>query len=120
MLLICSIRKQGMLSNKFAATTNKEFTDALQSLKKNNMKNLVIDLRSNGGGYMSAAIDLANHFFRDKKLLVYLIGRKYPRRDYKSSGSGNLASARVVVLTDETSASASEIFAGAIQDWDRG
>ncbi|HPY68081.1 MAG TPA: S41 family peptidase [Bacteroidales bacterium] len=106
--------------NKFAATTNKEFTDALQSLKKNNMKNLVIDLRSNGGGYMSAAIDLANHFFRDKKLLVYLIGRKYPRRDYKSSGSGNLASARVVVLTDETSASASEIFAGAIQDWDRG
>lgn len=106
--------------NKFAATTNKEFTDALQSLKKNNMKNLVIDLRNNGGGYMAAATDLANHFFRDQKLLVYLIGRKYPRRDYQSSGSGDLASERVVVLTDEGSASASEIFAGAIQDWDRG
>lgn len=106
--------------NKFAATTNKEFSDALQSLKKNNMQNLVIDLRNNGGGYMAAATDLANHFFSDQKLLVYLIGRKYPRRDYKSSGSGALASTRVVVLTDEGSASASEIFAGAIQDWDRG
>ena len=106
--------------NKFAATTDKEFRDALVQLKQKNMKNLVIDLRNNGGGYMAAATDLANHFFRDQSLLVYLIGRKYPRRDYKSAGSGDLSSARVVVLTDEGSASASEIFAGAIQDWDRG
>ncbi|MZP56081.1 MAG: PDZ domain-containing protein [Bacteroidales bacterium] len=106
--------------NKFAATTDKEFRDAVAQLKQKNMKNLVIDLRNNGGGYMAAATDLANHFFRDKNLLVYLIGRKYPRKDYKSAGSGDLSSARVVVLTDEGSASATEIFAGAIQDWDRG
>jgi carboxyl-terminal processing protease len=106
--------------NKFAATTDKEFRDAIAQLRQKNMKNLVIDLRNNGGGYMAASTDLANHFFRDQRLLVYLIGRKYPRRDYKSSGSGDLAQARLVVLTDEGSASASEIFAGAIQDWDRG
>ena len=106
--------------NKFAATTDKEFRDAVAQLKQKNMKNLVIDLRNNGGGYMAAATDLANHFFRDKNLLVYLIGRKSPRKDYKSAGSGDLSSARVVVLTDEGSASATEIFAGAIQDWDRG
>jgi len=106
--------------DKFAATTEKEFEDALVSLKKSNLQNLVIDLRGNGGGYMVAATEIANHFFTDRKILVYLIGRKTPRQDYKSSGSGDLSSARVVVLTDERSASASEIFAGALQDWDRG
>jgi carboxyl-terminal processing protease len=89
-------------------------------LKQKNMQNLVIDLRGNGGGYMLAATLLADKFFTDQKLLVYLSGRKTPRQDYKSSGSGSLSSARVVVLTDEQSASASEIFAGALQDWDRG
>lgn len=106
--------------NKFAATTEKEFKDALLKLMKSNMKNIIIDLRNNGGGYMLAATDMANHFFSDKKLLVYLIGRKTPRQDYRSTGNGDLSSARVVVLTDEGSASASEILAGAIQDWDRG
>ena len=106
--------------NKFAATTEKEFENALAVLKKNNMKNIIIDLRGNGGGYMIAATELANNFFSNSNLLVYLIGRKTPRQDYKSSGTGSLASARVVVLTDEGSASASEIFAGALQDWDRG
>jgi carboxyl-terminal processing protease len=106
--------------NKFAATTEKEFEDAIAKLKKSNMQNIIIDLRSNGGGVMSAATDLANHFFTDKKLLVYLVGRKTPRQDYKSTGSGDLSSARVIVLTNEESASASEIFAGAIQDYDRG
>jgi carboxyl-terminal processing protease len=106
--------------NKFAATTEREFDSALVKLKKNNMKNLVIDLRSNGGGYMQASTQVVNHFFSDRKLLVYLIGRKTPRQDYKSSGSGDLSSARVAVLTDDGSASASEIVAGAIQDWDRG
>ena len=106
--------------NKFAATTDKEFSEAVLQLRENSMKNLIIDLRSNGGGYMLAATALAEKFFPDKKLLVYLNGRKTPRQDYNSSGSGNLSSARVAILTDEGSASASEILAGAIQDWDRG
>lgn len=106
--------------NKFAATTDQEFTDAVSRLQKSNMKNLVLDLRGNGGGYMLAATALADKFFRDKKLLVYLSGRKTPRQDYTSAGAGSLASARVAVLTDEGSASASEILAGALQDWDRG
>src|SRR5664280_2678902 len=106
--------------NKFAATTDQEFSDAVVNLKKNNMKDLVLDLRGNGGGYMLAATQLADKFFSDQKLLVYLVGRKTPRQDSKSSGNGSLSSSRIVVLTDEGSASASEIFAGAIQDWDRG
>jgi carboxyl-terminal processing protease len=106
--------------NKFAATTNKEFSEAVTQLRKNNMKNLIIDLRSNGGGYMVAATDLVDKFFPDKKLIVYLSGRKTPRQDFTSTGSGILADTRVAVLTDEGSASASEILAGAIQDWDRG
>jgi carboxyl-terminal processing protease len=105
--------------NKFAATTDKEFSDAIARLKKSNMQNLVLDLRGNGGGYMLAATALADKFFRDQKLIVYLEGRKTPRQDYKSNGSGILSSARVVVLTDESSASASEILSGALQDWDR-
>jgi carboxyl-terminal processing protease len=106
--------------NKFAATTRKEFEDAVAKLKKSNMKNIVIDLRSNGGGYMVAATEVAGSFFSGQNLLVYLIGRKTPRQDFKSNGTGALSSSRVVVLTDENSASASEIFAGALQDWDRG
>jgi len=106
--------------NKFAATTDKEFSEAVTKLKKSNMKNLVLDLRGNGGGYMLAATELADKFFTDQKLLVYLVGRKTPRQDFKSTGNGSLSASRVVVLTDEGSASASEIFAGAMQDWDRG
>ena len=106
--------------NKFAATTEKEFSEAVDSLKKKNMKNLILDLRQNGGGYMLAATALADKFFSDKKLLVYLSGRKTPRQDYKSVGNGSLSSSRLIILTDEGSASASEILAGAIQDWDRG
>lgn len=105
--------------NKFGATTEKEFTDAVTNLRKSNMKNLVLDLRSNGGGYMLAAVALADKFFKDQRLLVYISGRKTPRQDHKSAGSGSLSDARVVVLTDEGSASASEILAGALQDWDR-
>jgi len=105
--------------DKFAATTDKEFSDAIAGLKKSNMQNLILDLRGNGGGYMLAATALADKFFSDQKLLVYLKGRKTPRQDYKSTGSGSLSSSRVVVLTDEGSASASEILSGALQDWDR-
>jgi carboxyl-terminal processing protease len=106
--------------NKFAATTNKEFSDAVSGLKDKKMKNMILDLRGNGGGYMLAATAIVEKFFSDQKLLVYLSGRKTSRQDYKSSGKGSLSSSRVVVLTDEGSASASEILAGALQDWDRG
>lgn len=106
--------------NKFAATTDKEFSVALDLLKKQNMKHIILDLRGNGGGYMIAATALADKFFSDKRLLVYISGRKSPRQDYRSAGSGSLSDARLVVLADEQSASASEILAGAIQDWDRG
>jgi len=106
--------------NKFAATTEKEFSDAVAELKRSKMQNLILDLRGNGGGYMLAATALADKFFPDQKLLVYISGRKTPRQDHKSSGMGSLSSSRLIVLTDEGSASASEIFAGAMQDWDRG
>jgi len=106
--------------NKFAATTTKEFMNAVDSLRKRNLRNLVLDLRSNGGGYMVASTDIADKFFSDKKLLVYISGRKNPRQDYSSNGNGALSNARIAVLTDEGSASASEILAGALQDWDRG
>jgi carboxyl-terminal processing protease len=106
--------------DKFATTTDKEFSDAVAVLKKSGMKNLVIDLRGNGGGVMLAATQLADKFFSDQKLLVYMSGRKSPRQDFNSTGNGSLSSARIVVLTDEGSASASEILAGALQDWDRG
>ncbi len=106
--------------NRFASPTEKEFSDAVDLLKKNRMQNLILDLRGNGGGYMLAATEIADKFFSEQKLLVYLSGRKTTRQDYKSKGTGNLSSARVVVLVDEGSASASEILAGALQDWDRG
>lgn len=106
--------------DKFAATTEKEFMDAASKLTATGMKNIIIDLRGNGGGYMMAATALAEKFFADQKLLVFLKGRRTPRQDFNSSGGGPFSQARVVVLTDEQSASASEILAGALQDWDRG
>jgi len=106
--------------NKFAATTEKEFTDALSGLPNTNLKNIIIDLRGNPGGYMIAAVDIANQFLSGEKLVVYMQGRRTSRQEYKSTGNGTLTKTRLVVLIDEGSASASEIFAGAIQDWDRG
>ena len=106
--------------NRFASPTIKEFADAVMILNKSNMQNLVLDLRGNGGGYMVAATEIADRFFADQKLLVYLSGRKTRRQDYKSKGGGNLSDARIVIMVDEGSASASEILAGALQDWDRG
>ncbi len=106
--------------NKFALTTDKEFLDAVNSLKAQGMKNIVIDLRGNSGGYMTPAITLADAFLPKDKMIVYLEGFHTTRQEFKSTSDDPLVNARVVVLTDEGSASASEILAAAIQDWDRG
>lgn len=114
-------RENGYIKlNRFSATTEQEFNDALAALKRQGLKNIVIDLRGNTGGFMNPAISIADAFFPANKMIVYLEGNKTPRQDFKSTGLSTLANARVVVLTDEGSASASEILAGAIQDWDRG
>jgi len=114
-------RENGYIKlNRFAATTEKEFNDALIKLKRQGLKNIIIDLRGNTGGYMNPAISIADAFFPANKMIVYLEGNKTPRQDFKSTGLSPLVNARVIVLTDEGSASASEILAGAFQDWDRG
>jgi carboxyl-terminal processing protease len=87
---------------------------------KAKVKNLVLDLRGNGGGFLGAAYELVNQFLEQKKLIVYTEGIHSPRRDYYSSTRGDFIQGNLVVLIDEGSASASEIVAGAIQDWDRG
>lgn len=106
--------------NKFGETTYPEMLIALAKLSQHSMEGVVIDLRGNTGGYMGAAIQMVNEFLPKNKLIVYTEGRKSPREDYKSNGTGSSQQMPIVVLVDEGSASASEIFAGAIQDNDRG
>lgn len=107
--------------NRFASTTTEEFLAAIKDLKQHaDMKNLVLDLRGNGGGYLKAAIELADQFLPANKLVVYTEGKNDARQDYTASALGEFEQGRVVVLIDEGSASASEIVTGAIQDWDRG
>lgn len=106
--------------NRFSFTTLKEFEEAVEKLQKEDMKDLILDLRNNGGGYMEPAVQLADHFLSDKKLIVYMKGDNTPKREYRATSAGKLDDGRVVILIDEGSASASEIVAGAIQDWDRG
>ncbi|WP_373846471.1 S41 family peptidase [Bacteroides heparinolyticus] len=106
--------------NRFGATTAEEFVKALKALQKKGMKDLILDLQGNGGGYLNAAIDLANEFLQQKELIVYTEGRAARRSDFFAKGTGNFKQGRLVVLVDEYSASASEIVTGAVQDWDRG
>ena len=106
--------------NRFGATTPKEFEEALARLKKQGMRKLILDLQGNGGGYLNAAIDLANTFLEQKELIVYTEGRSAKRQEFKADGKGHFRKGGLVVLVDEYSASASEIVTGAIQDWDRG
>lgn len=106
--------------NKFGETTYPELLIALAKLSQKNCKGLIIDLRGNTGGYMAAAIQMVNEFLPNNRLIVYTQGRKSPRQDYNSNGTGSNQKMPLVVLVDEGSASASEIFAGAIQDNDRG
>ena len=106
--------------NKFGETTFPEQLIALAKLNQKNCEGLIVDLRGNTGGYMAAAIQMVNEFLPNNRLIVYTQGRKSPREDYNSNGTGSNQKMPLVVLVDEGSASASEIFAGAIQDNDRG
>lgn len=106
--------------NKFGETTYPELLVALAQLFQANCKGMIIDLRGNTGGYMAAAIQMVNEFLPNNKLIVYTEGRKSPRENYTSNGTGSSQTMPLIVLMDEGSASASEIFAGAIQDNDRG
>ncbi|MBR1631461.1 MAG: S41 family peptidase [Paludibacteraceae bacterium] len=106
--------------NNFGATTIQEFKQAWKKLQSQGAESLVLDLQGNGGGYLSAAIDLVDEFLDKNKVVVYTEGEHQPRTDYDATSRGDLEKIRLVVLVDEYSASAAEITAGAIQDWDRG
>ncbi|WP_017257085.1 S41 family peptidase [Pedobacter arcticus] len=105
---------------RFGANTAEDFSNELNALQKKGMKSLILDLRGNGGGYLSAATALADQFLGDNQLIVYTQGLHEPRTDYKSTSDGMFEKGRLIILIDEGTASASEILAGAIQDLDRG
>ncbi|HBH47290.1 MAG TPA: peptidase S41 [Bacteroidales bacterium] len=106
--------------NRFSATTIKEFSEAAIALKEKNAQNLVLDLTGNGGGYLDAAVKLADEFLPANRLVVYTEGANSPKREYLTTSAGRFENGKIIVLIDEGSASASEIVSGAIQDWDRG
>jgi carboxyl-terminal processing protease len=106
--------------SKFGARTDEDFHSSLLKLKKQGMKNLVLDLRDNGGGYLNSATALADEFLGDQELIVYTQGLHEPRTDYFASSKGDFENGKLVVLIDENTASASEIIAGAVQDLERG
>lgn len=106
--------------SKFGANTDEDFVNAIRTLKVKGMRKLVLDLRDNGGGYVTAATGLANQFLPENKLIVYTEGKHEPRTDYFATGGGEFEQGKLAVIINENSASASEIFAGAIQDLDRG
>lgn len=106
--------------NRFSDTTTEEFRKALDEVTALGAKSLILDLTGNGGGYMNRAIEIADEFLGNDKLVVYTEGRANPRQDYKATAQGKFEKGKVVVLIDEGSASASEIVSGALQDWDRG
>lgn len=117
-----------MLTNKlgyikiknFGETTYAELLTALAQLEENDFAGLVVDLRGNGGGYLTSAIQMVNEFLPKDRLIVYTEGRRAKREEYKSDGRGSYQELPLIVLTDEQTASAAEIFSGAIQDNDRG
>ena len=103
----------------FGENTYPEMLIALAKLSQENFNNLIIDLRDNTGGYLQSAVQIINEFLPNNKLIVYTQGRKSPRQEYKSNGKGSYQKIPLIVLINESSASASEIFAGAMQDNDR-
>lgn len=105
--------------SRFGAKTHEEMVDAIKKLEKQGMKQLIIDLGNNGGGYLNSAIDMCNEFLQRRQLIVYTQGNNSPRQEGNADGSGRYKDLKLVVILDQFSASASEIFAGAMQDWDR-
>lgn len=106
--------------NRFSRTSLEEFETAVADLSQKGMKNLILDLRGNSGGYLSTAVELSDQFLPGGRIIVYTEGLKAPEQKYWSTPGGEFQKGKVVVLIDEGSASASEIVSGAIQDWDRG
>jgi carboxyl-terminal processing protease len=106
--------------SSFGSTTYDEFFEALKNLKTNGLKSLILDLRGNSGGYLNTAIMIADELLEDKKLIVYTEGKSSPKKEEFATEAGNFEQGKLIVLIDEGSASASEIVAGAVQDWDRG
>lgn len=104
----------------FGATTYDEFMEGVKTLKAQGMRDLILDLQENGGGYMQAAVMIANEFLQQNDLIVYTEGRRISRQEFRARGNGRLLDGKVIVLVNEYSASASEIVTGAIQDQDRG
>ena len=105
--------------NKFSETTHEEFSAALEDLQKKGLKKLVLDLRGNGGGLLNEAIDIADDFLDNNKMIVYTEGVNIPKREYRARRDGLFETGELVLLVDELTASASEILAGALQDWER-
>ena len=105
--------------SRFGAKTHEEMMDALKELKKQGMTQLVMDLSDNGGGYLNAAIDMCNEFLDRGQLMVYTEGANSPRNEANANGWGDYKDLHMVVMVNQYSASAAEIFAGAMQDWDR-
>lgn len=106
--------------SKFADATVEEFNRALEKLKADTITSLVVDLSNNGGGYLQRAVEMGDEFLPEGKKIVYTRGRITAPEDYYSTAAGGWEKGKLVVLIDETSASASEIVSGAVQDWDRG
>ena len=105
--------------SRFGAKTYEEMMDALKDLKKQGMTQLILDLADNGGGYLNAAIDMCNEFLERGQLMVYTEGENNPRSEANANGWGSYKDLHMVVIVNQYSASAAEIFAGAMQDWDR-
>lgn len=105
--------------NKFSETTYKEFMRSMEQLQAKGMQKLILDLRGNGGGFVTQAVNIADEFLSGDKLIVYTEGSNIKRQDYRASKEGVFEKGELIVLVDERTASASEILAGALQDWDR-
>lgn len=106
--------------NRFAQSSNEEMVQAITELQSEGMQSLILDLRGNGGGYLNVAVDICDQFLSGNKLIVYTKGAKSPRQELKAQKKGLFEQGRLVIMVDESSASASEILSGAVQDWDRG